>query len=251
MTYEPGVVLVTLTVIVHVAPAPTLPPVKATLVPPDGAVTVPLPQVVEPGVRPIVTPVGSVSWSARPVSAIAPLAVLATVSVSVETLPTKIDDGLNAFVNVTFGAATVSVAVAGAVLVAPCALVMALAGIVLTSPPGVVPVTVTLTVQVAPAATLPPESAIVVAPGPAVTEPAPHVVDALGVPATAMPDGSASETPRLVSGAAPVAVLAIVSCSTDVPPSVMDAGVKLFVKVTGGALLTTSVAVAGLPFVAP
>jgi len=52
---------------------------------------------------------------------------LATVSVSVETLPTKIDDGLNAFVNVTFGAATVSVAVAGAVLVAPCALVMALA----------------------------------------------------------------------------------------------------------------------------
>jgi len=30
------VVLVTLTVIVHVAPAPTLPPSKATLVPPDG-----------------------------------------------------------------------------------------------------------------------------------------------------------------------------------------------------------------------
>jgi len=75
-------------------------------------------------------------------------------------------------------------------LVAPCALVTAFAGIVLTWLPDATPLTVTLTVQVAPAATAPPVSATLVAPEAAVTEPLPHVVEAFGVAATSTPLGN-------------------------------------------------------------
>jgi len=74
----------------------------------------------------------------------------------------------------------VSVAVAGVALVEPCAVVTPPAGIVLTCGPTVVPVTETLTVQLAPAPTAPPASAKLDAPAAAVTLP-PHVVDAFGV----------------------------------------------------------------------
>ena len=252
LVYAPTTELVTFTVIVQVADAPTLPPLSATLEPPAVAETLPLPHVVEAfGVAAMATFAGRASASAMPRSATAPLAVLATVIVSVETPVGAIVAGLKALLSVTFGTETVSVAVAGVLLVAPCALVTAFAGIVLTWLPDATPLTVTLTVQVAPAATAPPVSATLVAPEAAVTEPLPHVVEAFGVAATSTPLGNASVTARLVSAAAPVAVLAIVICRTEVPSSEIAAGVKALVSVTGGASCTTSVAVAGAAFVAP
>jgi hypothetical protein len=124
---------VTLTVIVQLAPAPTLPPLSATLEPPAVADAVPLPHVVEAfGVLPIVTFAGKVSVNATPVSATALADVFATVIVKTDVPPTEIGVGLNALLSVTFGALTTSVAVAAVVFVAPCVLVSALAGMVLT-----------------------------------------------------------------------------------------------------------------------
>ena len=124
---------VTLTVTVQLAPAPTLPPLSATLEPPAVADAVPLPHVVEAfGVLPAVTPLGNVSVNATPVSATAFAAVFATVIVKTDVPPTEIGVGLNALLSVTFGALTTSVAVAAVVFVAPCVLVSALAGMVLT-----------------------------------------------------------------------------------------------------------------------
>ena len=163
--YPPATALVTFTVTVHVAAAPTLPPLSATREPPGAAVTLPLPHVVEAfGVAAIATLAGKASVSAMPLSATDPLAVFAIVIVSAEMPVSGIVAGLKALLSVTFGTETVSVAVAGVLLVAPCALVTALAGMVLTWLPEATPVTVTLTVHVALAATAPPVSATLVAP---------------------------------------------------------------------------------------
>jgi len=69
---------------------------------------------------------------------------------------TVIGVGLKAFVNVTSGALTASVRVAADAFDAPCVLVSALAGIVLSQLPGVALVTLTVIVQLAPAPTAPP-----------------------------------------------------------------------------------------------
>ena len=241
----PTTTLVTFTAIV-------LPPVKATLPPPAGAVTAPLPHVVEAaGAVAIVTPDGSVSVSDIAVSAIAPLAVLATEIVRREIPDGAIVEGANALLSVTPGASTVSVAVAGVVLVAPCALDTALDGIVFTCAPAVVPVTRTLTVHVASAATAPALSPMLLAPACASTMPDPHVVDAPGVAATSTPAGSASVTASDVSAADPALVFAIEIVRTEAPSSAMDDGANALVSVTGGAARTVSVAVAGFALVAP
>jgi hypothetical protein len=109
-----------LTVIVHVAPALTLPPLSATLEPPAVADAVPLPHVVEAfGVLPIVTFAGKVSVNATPVSATALADVFATVIVKTDVPPTEIGVGLKALLSVTFGALTTSVAAAAEAFVAP------------------------------------------------------------------------------------------------------------------------------------
>ncbi len=85
--------------------------------------------------------------------------------------------------------------------------------------PTALPVTSTLTVQLAPAASDPPVRRKLVAPAVAVTVPAPHVVDAAGVLATTTPVGNGSDdSASPVSAYAPVAVFAIVTVSVDVPP---------------------------------
>ena len=242
----------TFTLIVHVAAAPTLPAVSATVPPPAVAATFPLPHVVLAlGAAAIVTPLGSASETATPVSAIAPLAVLAIEIVSTDVLPGLIVDGAKAFVSVTFGAATASVALAGAALVAPCVLVTVLGGIVFVHVPGVVPVTLTVTVQLAPAATLPAPSANCEVPGNVVTVPDPHVVDAFGDAAMTTPLGSVSLKARPVSATEPVAVLETVTVTVELPFTATDEGVKLLAIVTPGALLTTSVADAGAPLLEP
>jgi hypothetical protein len=247
----PGVPDVTFTVIVQLAPAPTLPPVNATLDPPAAAEAVPLPHVVEAfGVLPIVTFAGSVSVNAMPVSATALAAVFATVIVKTEVPPTEIGVGLKALVNVTFGALTASVAVAALVLVAPCVLVSALAGIVLRKLPGVPDVTFTVIVQLAPAPTLPPVNATLDPPAAAEAVPLPHVVEAFGVLPIVTLAGSVSVNAMPVSATALAAVFATVIVKTDVPPTVIGVGLNALVSVRFGAL-TASVAVAAAALVAP
>jgi hypothetical protein len=111
---------VTFTVTVHVAPAPTAPPVSATLEPPAVADAVPLPHVVAAlGVEAILTPLGNESVKATPVSATALEAVFATVIVRTEVPSTGIEAGPKTLESVTFGALTTSVAVAAEAFVAP------------------------------------------------------------------------------------------------------------------------------------
>ncbi len=120
--YVPTVDDVTFTVTVQVAPAPTAPPLRLSVVPAND--TVPGEQVVAAfGAAAKVTFAGSVSESDRPLSATLPVAVLATVMVSADVAPVTMAAGVNVLLNVTLGAATVSVAVASAPLVAPCVLV--------------------------------------------------------------------------------------------------------------------------------
>jgi hypothetical protein len=108
----PLVLLVTVTTIVQVAFAATLPFASATVDAPAVAVTVPAPQVVDAfGVGAIVMPAGNVSASVMPESGADPVAVFATEIVSVEVPPGAIVMGENAFASVTFGAA-VSVLIA-------------------------------------------------------------------------------------------------------------------------------------------
>jgi hypothetical protein len=123
---------VTSTLTVQLPAAATLPPESETVAPPAVAPAVPPAHVVLAfGIVATTTPLGSESVSARLVSAEAPLAVFAIVSVNVETPLAKIGVGLNALVSVTFAAlTTASVALAGCEFVPPCVVVSAPAGIV-------------------------------------------------------------------------------------------------------------------------
>ena len=84
-TYAPAASLVTLTVTVHVAPAPRLAAESVTFVSPAFALTVPVPQVVDAfGVGATLTPVGSASVNCMPESAMDPAEVFAIVIVSAD-----------------------------------------------------------------------------------------------------------------------------------------------------------------------
>lgn len=122
-------VAVTETVIEHVAPAATVPPLSATV--PPLAETDPAPHVVDAfGVAATVTPPGNVSVSDIPLNATAPIAVLGMVMVNVDVPPDGIDVGANAFVMAT-GAVMVRFAVAGVAFDTPCVSFKAAMGIVL------------------------------------------------------------------------------------------------------------------------
>lgn len=123
--------LVTLTVIVQVTFAASVPVASVTLVPPATAVTVPAGHVVAAfGVAAIVKPEGKVSVSDIPDSATAPAAAFAIVIVKSDELPAAIVAGANAFVSPMLPRPIVRFAVAGAVFVTPCVVVRALALIV-------------------------------------------------------------------------------------------------------------------------
>lgn len=187
--------------------------------------------------------------SARPVNATACAAVFAIVTVKVELPPCGMIAGENALLTVT-GGAMFNVAEAGEPLVAPCALVMLFAAIVLTYAFGTAPVAETVTVQVAPAAMLPPVSPTTDPPAAPVTVPE-QVVAKFGAAATVMPEGNESETATEVRADAPAPVLAIEIVKVEVPFEAIVTGENDFVMVTLAALLTVKVAVPGLVFVAP
>ena len=159
--------------------------------------------------------------------------------------------GANVLAIVTFGRfTTVSVAVAGPGLVEPCVVESAPVGIVFTYAPATSLVTFTVTVHVAPAPRLPPESATFVSPALALTVPAPQVVDAFGVGATLTPAGSASVNCMPESAMDPGAVFAIVMVSAEVPCRWIVAGENALLMVTPGAMTLRS-AVAAPALLAP
>ncbi len=134
LTYVPGAVTVTTAVKLQLARAAKLPSLRAIFALPGVAVTVPAPHVVEaPAGEATTMPAGSASVTMMPVSATEFGSRFATVIVSPARpfgVMTLVE---NALVNVTAAALpTVSVAAAGSAFVAPCALVSAPAGIVLT-----------------------------------------------------------------------------------------------------------------------
>jgi hypothetical protein len=135
--YVPAADAVTFTAIVHVAFAPTLPPLSAADDAPATAVTVPPVHVVEAdGVVAIVTPDGKLSVRPMPLSAAAPLAVFATVIVNVDVPPGAIEDGLKLFAIVgAGGAVSVTLPLAGFWLANP-PIERLPVGIVLVTDPG-------------------------------------------------------------------------------------------------------------------
>ena len=164
-TCVPVVLPVTCTLTVHVAAAPRFPPLKTIVDPPGLAATAPPHVVVAFGAAATSTPLGSVSVTPSAVSATAPSCVFAIEMVSSEVPSIAMDAGENALLSVTPGAIAVSVAVAGTVLVAPCAFVTAPAGMVLTNVPVRTAVTLTVTVHVAPTAICAPDRTTVPVPG--------------------------------------------------------------------------------------
>jgi hypothetical protein len=105
-------------------------------------------------------------------------------------------------------------------------------------------------VQVALAASAPPEIPTLVPPPVARTEP-PHVVAALGAAAMKMPAGNGSIRARAVSADAAVPVFETVMVSVDVPPSGMIVGAKALASPTFAALPTFSVALATVVLLTP
>lgn len=99
------------------------------------------------------------------------------------------------------------------------------------------PVTLTVTVHVALAASVPPPSATLVSPAAAVTVPAGQVVAAFGVAAIVTPEGNVSVNATPKSATAPGAVLGMLIVSTDVPPAAIVAGEKALLRAMAARLI--------------
>ena len=112
------------------------------------------------------------------------------------------------------------------------------------------PVTFTVIVQVAAAASEPFASAMLVPPAVAVTDPAPQVVDAFGADAIVTPDGSASVNATPESATLPIAVLGMLIVKTDVSPAEIVAGANASLSVVPARWMLRS-AVAGAAFETP
>ena len=155
---------------------------------------------------------GIVSLNATPLRAI--VFGLFTVKLNVLVWPTTIVDGVTDFVTVG-GDATVRFAVA--VWPVP-PLVLDTVPVVFVFAPDVVPVTLTLTVHVPPAAIVPPENVRLVFPAAGANVGAPHPdVLAAGVAATCVPAGNGSLKATPVSGSGLPAGFVSVNVSVDVP----------------------------------
>lgn len=249
LTYEPTVDDVTLTVIVHVAPAASAPPESVTLLVPL-VVAVPPHVVAGFGAAASTTPAGSVSLNPTLVSAMALVPVFATAIVKVEIPVGTISTGANTLLTETgAGLVTFSGAVAGAGFVTFCALETAPAGIVFVYDPTAVDVTVTVTVHLAPAASAPPAKLTTFVP--IVVAAPPQVVVGFGAAASTTPAGSVSLSASAVSGAAPAAELSIEIVSCEAAPLTMVAGANTLETLTGEPATTVSGAVAGALFDGP
>jgi hypothetical protein len=208
----PVVVAVTSTEKVQLELAPRVAPLNDTEVDPAVAVIVPPPQLpLSPlGVN-TSRPAGKLSVNPTPVSELVFELVIVNDSVDVLVEPTPIVDGVNDF---EIDGADATVIEAFAVAPVP-PLVEVIAPVVLFFTPEVVPVTLTVTVQVAPTATVPFEKVTELVPAVAVTDGAPQlplVVSPFGVPTTS-PAGKLSVNATPVSATVFPAGLTIVKTS--------------------------------------
>src|SRR5712692_9323631 len=171
---------------------------------PVGAVVVKVPPHTLADALATVSPVGSVSVNATPVSATVLAAGLVMVKVSEVVAFSAIALGLKTFA-IDGGAATVRTAVLLVTPVPPS--VEVIAPVVLLLLPAVIPVTATEKVQVDPAAgdaaRVPPDRLMLPLPATAVIVPAPQEPVTLGVAATTTPAG------RLSVKATPLSALAV------------------------------------------
>ena len=205
--------------------AASVPLASTTLVSPAAAVTLPAAHdVVAAGVAAIVKPEGNASVRATPLSATAPGAVFGIVIVRTDVPPAGIVAGANASLVVIAASWTVRLAVAGAELETPSAVLNALGAIVFAYVAATVPVTSTLIVQLAFAASVPLANIRFVPPAVAVAVPEGHVVAAFGVAAIVTPGGNVSVNAIADSETAPGAVFGMEIVSVDMPPAGIVAG---------------------------
>jgi hypothetical protein len=239
-------------VIVQVLPGVAmLPPVRLILVELAVAVTVPLHELLTPGVEATCKPLVSVSLKAIPVSATELAAGFVMVKVTVVAPFNGMVVAPKALL-IVGGVTTVKVAVLLVVPVPPSVEVMA--PVVLLPSPATVPVTFTLKVQVALWATLPPDRLITPLPAVAVTVPL-QVLLTLGVLATttvAIPGplltGSVSlKATPLRSPAAVVLVLVMVKVRVLFAFSGMLVGLKPLLMVGGATTVREVLEVLPVP----
>ena len=242
--FVPTVVPTTLTEMVQVPPGATVPLVRLTMV--EFAVaplTVPLQEFVRFGVAATATPAGKVSLKPRPVRAVA--FKLPMVNVSVDVLPTAIDDGAKDLL-IEGGDRLATANVAEAALPLPPS-VEVTALVTLFLGPAVVPKTLTEMVQVPPAVTVPPARLTVVEFAVAPLTVPLHEFVRPGVAATATPAGKVSLKPLPVRAAA--FRLPMLKVSVDVPFNAIDDGANAL-PIAGGdtlAPVTVNTAEAVLP----
>jgi len=235
---EPAAVPVTLTVMVQVALAAKVAPLRVTLVPPAVAKVLPPQLVVIPRGVATTIPAGRLSVKATPVSDTVALG-LATVNDRVVEPPSGTDDAPNALVSVG-GATTVIDAVA--VLPVPELVVVTVTELFFT--PAVVPVTLTENVQDALSPRVAPLRLTLVEPAVAVIVPPPQVpVRPLGVDTT-RPAGKVSVKATPVTATALLGLVMVKPNEVE-PFSGIVAAPKLL-EIEGG-VATSSVAIAVLP----
>lgn len=227
--YVPTDGATTSTVTVQVPPAVIVPPEYESDPAPAFAVTVPPHVVLAAGVfATTMCPgkIGKVSEKATPVRVV-PVFGLVIVNVKVLVPPTAIGSGENDLL-IPGGIGAFTVRLSLPVLpVRPPPVVDVTLPLTLLYVPAVGAVTSTVTVQLPPAAIVPPENEIDPAPATAVTVP-PHVVLAAGVPATSMLPGEVGKVSLKATPAraVPVLGLVIVKVSVEVLPATIGLGVK-------------------------
>ena len=238
--FAPALVPVTLTAKLHVAPPPSVAPVRLMLLVAAFAEIVPPPQApATPFDVATTKPVGSVSVNPIPLREL-PAFGFARLNVS-EVVPFSAMDVAPNALPMVGGASTVTVAV---LLVVPWPLSVAvIAPVVLFWTPVVVPVTLTTMVQEPLAASVPPLRLMELEPAAAVTAP-PHIpLTTLGVDTTT-PEGKASVKEMPLRDSAVFGLLMVKVRLVPPPTEIVDAP-KAFMIVGGEA--TTRLAVAVLP----
>lgn len=233
---SPTAVPVTLTTTVQLELAAIVAPVNETEAPPAAAPIVPPHEFVRPLGVETTSPAGNASENPTPVSATVAFALL-IVNVSGVLPFSGIALAPNAL-EIDGGEATVKIAEA----VLPVPPFVELTGPdVFVSSPTSVPVTLTTTVQVEPAAIVPPATEIEVAPASGLNVP-PHEVASPGATATTSPVGKVSVKATPVSATVFAAGFVIVKVSGVVPPGEIEAAPNT-IAIDGGA---TTVRVAAL-----
>ena len=233
--FAPAVTPVTVTVMVQLEAGVSVPPVNTNVLPPL-TFNVPPQKALLPLAA--VMPAGKLSLNATPVN-VAAMLLLVSVKLMVDTSPTAMEAGENAFAMVGTVGATVMVAVLLTLPVPPW--VEETVVVVLFLMPAVAPVTVTVMVHDEPAAIVPPVNVNKF--DPVMTKLPPQTAVVLLTAINPAGKGSVKATPvKLIA----LFGLAITIVSVAVPDSAI-AEVENDFEIVGGALTTITAVLLGLP----